>query len=442
LYSVAVLPKPAIERLSMEAAFFIKPIAVWQILENFGLAMQKGCPEQTVQTLSINNTLGSDGLTIGKPARELPDLQIWKDKIQWYKENSYLEASTLFMDSAPGWRLRYYSDHNHQGPAMAIEVHDSHRNANVERSLIKALNERFTFITQWEAKAIMMTESKEAGFRFAERTIASFASEAAKLSQSTTQNFESFVAGVKTRTLELEAQFQKKSDELDAKYQKREEELNGSHANKLKDLGAREKEHAEAVKQFELRNNTAVRRDLLKEIRNKIEQQKKIEISPETSGKRRIIHGVCAITLGAAAILIGVFAVKLYNAQTLDWHLMIPMSTWTIVFVTTAIYYIRWNDQWFREHARVEFENRKFSADILRASWVAELFFESAEKKELTMPPQLVASFTKNLFDGATLDGKLHPMDQLNDLIKQFSSLEVNKGGVKIVRDKEKEKCG
>lgn len=424
----------------MEASFFIKPIAVWQIIENFGLAIRESCPEMPIQSLVINNVFGNETLSLNRIGRELPDLQVWRDKVQSYKEQSFLDASFMYLDCAPGWRLRYYLDRNSQGPAITIEIHDSHRNATLEKGLINALAQKFNFITQWEAKSLAITDSQLAGLRLAERTIATFASESAKLSQSATQNFESFVAGVKKRTLELEEQFQKKSEDLDAKYQKREEDLNRSHAGKLKDLETREKEHAEAVKQFELRNNTAVRRDLLKEIRNKIEQQKEVTISKATTSKRTIIHVVCGAILLASAIVITLFIIDIYKSQAFEWHVLIPLSTWTIMFVSTGIYYIRWNDQWFREHARVEFENRKFSADILRASWVAELFFEAAEKKETKMPPELVESFTKNLFDATSLDGKLHPMDQMGDLIKQFSSLEVNKGGVKIVRDKDKEK--
>jgi hypothetical protein len=246
---------------------------------------------------------------------------------------------------------------------------------------------------------------------------------------------QGFVAGVKQRSLELEDQFQKKATELEERFGKKNEELETTYGAKVTELEEREQEHAEAVKRFELRNNTAVRRDLLREIRNKIEEQKTIQISEGTIQKRRIIHGTCIVTLLLSIGIIGALVWKIVAGQAaLDWRLFIPLGTWTALFVTTGIYYIRWNDQWFRDHARVEFETRKFSADILRASWVAELFFEWAEKKGVNMPPELVGSFTKNLFDVTASDGRLHPMDQMQDLIKQFSTLEVTKGGVKVVR--------
>jgi hypothetical protein len=272
------------------------------------------------------------------------------------------------------------------------------------------------------------------GFRFAEKVIGSFATEAARLSQDTAKHFGEFVDGVKQRTLELEAQFQARHSELETTFRERQQAVDLDHQAKLKAFEEREKAHTEEVKQFELRNNTAVRRDLLKEIRNKVEEQKTIKITEDTLGKRRIIHQICGSTLALAALAIGVFIWKVSEAAAVDWKLLVPLSTWTAIFVSTSIFYIRWNDQWFRDHAKVEFENRKFSADILRASWVAELFFEWAEKKGVSIPPELVASFTRNLFEGVGVDSKLHPADQLTELLKQVSSLEVSKGAFKMTK--------
>jgi hypothetical protein len=45
-----------------------------------------------------------------------------------------------------------------------------------------------------------------------------------------------------------------------------------------------------------------------------------------------------------------------------------------------------------------------------------------------------VASFTRNLFEGVGGDSKLHPADQLTELLKQVSSLEVSKGAFKMTK--------
>ncbi|HEV2695451.1 MAG TPA: hypothetical protein VG347_21325 [Verrucomicrobiae bacterium] len=323
-------------------------------------------------------------------------------------------------------------------PALTIDTGHLAVDENVHK-VVDAIGAIFTIVPRSQISKKALAETQVAGLDFAEKTIARFASEAVKLSQSSTKNFDDFVEGVRKRTLELEKQFQQQTQELQEKHQKREADLDSSFQGKLKDLEGREKLHNEAVKQFELRNNTVVRRDLLKEIRNKIEQQASIKISPSTVSKRWIIHVVCALTMIISIALVGFFVSQIYKATTIDWKTLVPLSTWTALFIMTGVYYLRWNDQWFRDHARAEFENRKFSADILRASWVAELFFEWAEKKGVSIPPELVDSFTKNLFDNVSSDGRLHPADQLSDLVKQFSTIEVSKGGVKVSRKVEKE---
>jgi hypothetical protein len=80
-----------------------------------------------------------------------------------------------------------------------------------------------------------------------------------------------------------------------------------------------------------------------------------------------------------------------------------------VLFVSTAIFYIRWNDLWFKAHANADFENRKFYVDVVRASWIAELLFEWKEKKEVPFPEQLITSYPTGLF-------------QSNDLVKVCGS--------------------
>jgi len=46
-----------------------------------------------------------------------------------------------------------------------------------------------------------------------------------------------------------------------------------------------------------------------------------------------------------------------------------------------------------------------------------------AEKRGINMPPELVGSFTQNLFDNSSSASKLHTADQFTDLLKQVSFL-------------------
>ena len=426
----------------MQAYLYVKPVPIWEFLDKVTKALKQALPDRVVNDIQIHTQFGTDTANMRCTAAEAPTNASLKEKIKNYKEREYLEPQSIRVNIQNQWQIGYFlSDdrdrNDKRGPVLRLDFHDSYRDVAPEMALIDSLNRHFTIIPATQAAAISISDAQLASFRFAENVVATLASETAKISQASVRGFEEFILGVKQRTLELEQDFQTKSNELETRVQQREAQLQAEYKSKLSDIEVREKAHAEAVKQFELRNNTAVRRDLLKEIRLKIEEQKTIQISSGTIQKRRIIHAVCLFTLLLSATIVGLLAFKIF-AQTVDWRLLIPMSTSTMVFVMTGIYYIKWNDQWFRDHARVEFETRKFSADILRASWIAELFFEWAEKKGINMPPELVGSFTKNLFDGTVTDGRLHPTDQLADLLKQVSSLEVTKGGIKMTKREDK----
>lgn len=413
-------------------------MAAWELITALVKALSVGWKGHQVKDIVAEFGGFTETIPINRKAEELAEWSVLKERIE------LLRSDRLFDDVRhvtvllpPGSSLTYYASHGDpKRPMLVVDAQNS--DEGMCRALVRELKSLLPVIPECDVGRAALADQQVAGFQFAERTIASFATEAARLSQDTTRIFGEFMAGVKQRTLELEAQFQTRHSELETAFRERQRTLDLENQSKLKEIEGRENIHAEMVKQFELRNNTAVRRDLLETIRGKIEEQKKIEISPETLSKRQIIHWICSVTLGISAVAIGVFIWKLIAGETADWKLLVPLSTWTAILVSTSIYYIRWNDQWFRDHAKVEFENRKFSADILRASWVAELLFEWVEKKGIAMPPELVASFTRNLFEGLSADSRLHPADQLTELLRQVSSLEVSKGAIKMTKTEPK----
>jgi hypothetical protein len=145
--------------------------------------------------------------------------------------------------------------------------------------------------------------------------------------------------------------------------------------------------------------------------------------------KRYVIHGVCVFAMLVGAILAIIFANKMLSTQNPDWHLYLPISAGILLFASTLVFYLKWNDDWFREHAHAEFYNRKLNSDILRASWIAELFFESGKKEGFKLPSEVVASFTRNLFvDSYSANKKHHPFDQILDTVGKVSTIKFGKG--------------
>jgi hypothetical protein len=101
--------------------------------------------------------------------------------------------------------------------------------------------------------------------------------------------------------------------------------------------------------------------------------------------------------------------------------------------VTTFVYYLKWNDRWFREHADAELAATRYKADIYRASWLAELVLEAQTEADAELPPELIAAFGRNLFvdPGPTKESE-HPIEAISSLVKRVRSVTVGKGGFSV----------
>ena len=121
------------------------------------------------------------------------------------------------------------------------------------------------------------------------------------------------------------------------------------------------------------------------------------------------------------------------------WYQYAPLSVGTAFLISTLVYYIKWNDQWSNEHARAESRNKKLNADILRASWLAEMFFEGKDKERI-LPDLLLSRFSEGLFAEVSTSGPEHPSDQMTDLLKKISSVKVGKDSVELTKAAAEEK--
>jgi hypothetical protein len=134
-------------------------------------------------------------------------------------------------------------------------------------------------------------------------------------------------------------------------------------------------------------------------------------------------------------------AVVLYHvvtAQTIEWRLLPFLPAASVTLVTTFVYYLKWNDRWFREHAENEFAAKQYQADILRASWVAELVSEWQAEANSDLPAELVTAFTRNLFreTGGARESE-HPLEAITGMMKRVTAVTVGKGSLSVRGDSE-----
>ncbi|EMJ95767.1 hypothetical protein [Leptospira alstonii] len=237
---------------------------------------------------------------------------------------------------------------------------------------------------------------------------------------------------------ELSIEFQRNIQE---KYENDLRKLNESFKVKEQDLQKKEEEFNERVKEFDIRERTAVRRDLLTQIKLLIKERKSIILSDETSKKRNVINFISLGILGVSGVSILFVLFKFYLdsslTNTFQFQNLYPLLGLTPLFVSLLIFVIRWYSAWYKEHADLEISNIKFGADILRASWIAEMYFELKEEKGLELPQEILQAFTKDLFEPIDTGKKLvtHPYEDILKNISELKKVKLSKGSFEIERN-------
>jgi hypothetical protein len=230
----------------------------------------------------------------------------------------------------------------------------------------------------------------------------------------------------------------KQREEADEAIRKQREEADEAIRKQREELAAREEQHKQTVAEWDAKQNMAARRALLERIQGLLSTQANFKLSDDTQKKRWPIHGLCIGALLGGVAFAGFWARQIAQTPDPRWFHFTPLSAGVIFVVSTLVYYVKWNDQWFREHAQAEMRNKKLGADILRASWLAELFLEGKEH-DRQLPDLLVTRFSDGLFQDVSMNGPEHPADQMVDLVKKLSAVEVGKDGVKITKTAAKE---
>ncbi len=246
---------------------------------------------------------------------------------------------------------------------------------------------------------------------------------------------------------ESDRKYVSKVEELEEKYKGKANNLEQDYSDKHKSLEKEEAELQELRKKLDDRSNTharrEIRRDILAEVKKRTE---KFELTKETRKLRLPI----AISMLVLIIFLGAFAIEAsidlfqqigIGDNNIMYVLVVRQLGFSFGAVGSLIYFIRWLNRWFEQHAQAEFQLRQFQLDIERASWVVETSLEWNDVKGTTMPDKLMGSLTQNLFMDKTqsLEPVTHPADQLaSALLGSASSVKLKAGDSEIDIDPKK----
>ena len=214
-------------------------------------------------------------------------------------------------------------------------------------------------------------------------------------------------------TASLEEEYKKRTSALEA----REQDLNELR----QDLDDRSARHA--------------RREQSRALQQKISHRsEKFTLTAATRRKRGPVHVIFVILLSLSG---GLIAHSLLSPSTATegvslWLELGRLPLGVLGFALTAIFYIRWNDQWFRQHAEQEFRLQQLALDVDRANYATEMLLEWQEDKGGEMPAVMVDRLTAGLFTNQTEMKRVrHPSeDAITALLKAASSVRVDVPGI------------
>lgn len=407
----------------MEHLFFLRQPPAIEIAEKLARVVSEISPKSSITNFTLTTNVGDIdflGANANVLGSNLDQHGLFKAGQAFLKDRPFLDVTGGGVNTHDGYSIGIRTDRG--GFHFVLNTTSPReRNPQLTAPVADALNKHFNLFRQAETSASFIPDQEQSALKTAQTILLEFASQAARLSQLSADNTEKMNQIIIQKTAALEQLYEKKNASLDEAHQKKTKELSDEREAFAKDKA-----------KFDARENTVVRRDLLGKIQAIIENQKKIEITTDTLSKRKPVGYVCSALFSLSVLLLALFGYKIFTETSPAWFHIAPFSTGVLLFISTAIFYIRWNDQWFKEHANAEFENRKFSRDIVRASWIAELLFEWKEKKEVPFPDQLISSYTTGLFnDSDVVKTTKHPFDDLKSLAGSVSEIKFSeKGGL------------
>ena len=207
------------------------------------------------------------------------------------------------------------------------------------------------------------------------------------------------------------------------------------HQKRTAALEAHEQELDKRRQELDDRSARHARREQSRALQQKIsDRSKKFTLTRETQRKRWPVHGIFAFLLSLSA---GLIAHSLLSPSTATegapfWLELARLPLGVLGFALTAIFYIRWNDQWFRQHADREFRLQQLALDVDRAGYTTEMLLEWQEDKGGEMPAVMVDRLTAGLFtDQTKVERVRHPSeDAITALLKAASSVRVDMPGI------------
>ena len=171
---------------------------------------------------------------------------------------------------------------------------------------------------------------------------------------------------------------------LAASFDETKQELQATHERRSADLLAQEQNLESRRQELDDRSARHARREQSQALQEKIaERSVQFGLTADTRKKRWPIHGIFVLLLAMSG---GIVARSLLFPQApeqdvLFWLEAARLPLGVLGFGLTAVFYIRWNDRWFRQHADQELRLQQLALDVDRAGYATEMLLEWQESQ-------------------------------------------------------------
>lgn len=409
------------------ASFDLRALPPVDVLQKFVAVLKEAFESRSIENTVVNTNLmdGHYQFGGGIKAADLPNTPGFKEALADMGERSaYLNVRmirTWIPFNTPNQKVQFtYESSDGIYANVSLEVQDPQTAKDQFPKTAGLIHQHFNITRKAELIGQELPRLEQDKLRYYERALSDLTAAIAKLGEVTTQQIERQAAFLQEKSAELD----KQASERAAKMQK-------DFEDRLSDLAKERDALAKEKADLDIRRSTAARRSLLTDMRTQIGA--KFNVTTETVTRRRPVHIAAITAMAVGAGLMGFSIWKLFRLPSFDWRYMSTFWSGLLLAGTTLIYYLRWNNHWFAQLARDEFNTHKMNIDVLRASWVAEMLIEWKEEKDRPFPTELLTAVTEGLFRGVEwTPGDHHPVSEVARMVNSVSKLKVTKDGLEL----------
>ncbi|MCC6971831.1 MAG: hypothetical protein IT434_16585 [Phycisphaerales bacterium] len=418
------------QAMSQSTALYSKSLSAQDLLMAFGAISQKWAPGQPFEFHLATNVAGFH-FSVSSPPETFLSHKIVLKFLDSIKDRSIVVAvrGHIRRASNPQGSVNYKCEDG----VIGTWTLDVQNDPELAPPLLAAVEASVHLTTYLDIVGKSSSELDKAALAIRERSVADLNEAVQRLAVFLTRLAEDEVRRRRELEESLETAYHEKRDELELTDRRRTDAFEERKRQWEDELAKKQQAFQERVSEFETRESKHMRRALLKEIKDVLKESERVTLSESTDSKRWWVHGTvwggALVTTGVA----GLMAYKLFTEAAFDWHILLALSASFFAFIAMMVYYLRWNDLWFRQHADAEFAARRYKADILRASWIAELLNEWAKEGKGDLPADLLAAYTRGLFLDASPSRPVdHPLDHMTSLMRRATEISFGKTGVRV----------